>query len=78
MRRAREVWSGDAAVDALHDRCVQSLFSAMSSNRDMVAADTYLLWVAHNLERIADRATNICERVVFIATGERGMKAIAS
>jgi len=29
-----------------------------------------LLWVAHNLERLADRVTNICERTVFIATGE--------
>jgi phosphate transport system protein len=31
---------------------------------------TYLLWVAHNLERIADRVTNICERVIFMTTGE--------
>ncbi len=31
---------------------------------------TYLTWVAHNLERIADRSTNICERVVFVATGK--------
>ena len=31
---------------------------------------TYLLWVAHDLERIADRATNIAERVVYLVTGE--------
>jgi phosphate transport system protein len=30
----------------------------------------WLLWVAHNLERVADRVTNICERTIFIATGE--------
>jgi len=36
----------------------------------------WLLWVAHNLERVADRVTNICERTVFIATGE--MKEIKS
>jgi phosphate uptake regulator len=42
-------------------------------------SDTYLLWVAHGLERIADRATNICERVVFVATGDRrvGTTAVA-
>lgn len=31
---------------------------------------TYLLWVAHNLERTADRVANICERVIFTVTGE--------
>jgi phosphate transport system protein len=31
---------------------------------------TYLLWVAHNLERIGDRATNLCERTIFAATGQ--------
>ncbi|HYU18045.1 MAG TPA: PhoU domain-containing protein, partial [Chloroflexota bacterium] len=31
---------------------------------------TWLLWAAHNLERIADRVTNICERVVFLVTGQ--------
>ena len=31
---------------------------------------TYLLWVAHRLERIADRATNIAERVIYLVTGE--------
>ena len=43
---------------------------------------TYLLWVAHNLERIGDRATNLSERVIFAATGELGdykpVKAAAS
>ena len=37
-----------------------------------------MLWVAHNLERIADRASNICERVIFIVTGARDVKAIAA
>jgi phosphate transport system protein len=73
--RAREVWVGDNAVDGLYSRVVQSLLRAMSADQDAVTTDTYLLWVAHNLERIADRATNICERVVFIATGERTMPA---
>ncbi|MDQ2829949.1 MAG: phosphate signaling complex protein PhoU [Chloroflexota bacterium] len=69
--RARTVWAGDAAVDNLHNRLVQSLLGGMKGDRDELTTDTYLLWVAHNLERIGDRAGNICERVVFIATGER-------
>jgi len=69
--RARTVWAGDDAVDNLHNRLVQSLLTAMTGDQEELATDTYLLWVAHNLERIGDRAGNICERVVFIATGER-------
>ena len=69
--RAREVWGRDDAIDGLHNQFVQALLSRMRSEQDKVVKDTYLLWVCHNLERIADRATNICERVVFIATGER-------
>ena len=41
----------------------------MTGNRDIVSHATYLLWVTHNLERIADRTTNICERVVYLVTG---------
>ena len=69
--RAREVWAGDDAMDSLHSQFVQALLSRMRNDQDKVVNDTYLLWVSHNLERIADRATNICERVVYIATGER-------
>jgi phosphate transport system protein len=35
-----------------------------------ISRATYLLWVSHNLERIADRITNICERVIYMVTGE--------
>ena len=69
--RAREVWMGDGAMDSLYSYAVQALLSRMRSDQERVVKDTYLLWVSHNLERIADRATNICERVVYIATGER-------
>ena len=75
--RAREVWAGDDAMDSLHSHFVQALLSRMRSDQEKVVKDTYLLWVSHNLERIADRATNICERVVFIATGERITELLA-
>lgn len=76
--RAKAVWVSDSAVDNLHRRLVQSLLAAMTGTHDELTTDTYLLWIAHNLERIADRAGNICERVVFIATGERRIVAVAS
>jgi phosphate transport system protein len=75
--RAREVWAGDDAMDSLHSQFVQALLSRMRSDQEKVVNDTYLLWVSHNLERIADRATNICERVVYIATGERITEPLA-
>jgi phosphate transport system protein len=75
--RAREVWMGDGAMDSLYSHAVQALLSRMRSDPNTVVKDTYLLWVCHNLERIADRATNICERVVFIATGARLTELLA-
>jgi phosphate transport system protein len=71
--QARDVWAGDAAVDEKYAGLVQGLMGDMAATQGMTAMDTYLLWVAHNLERIADRATNICEHIVFIATGNRIM-----
>ena len=75
--RAREVWGRDGAMDSLHSHFVHALLSRMRSDQEKVVKDTYLLWVSHNLERIADRATNICERVVYIATGERITESLA-
>jgi phosphate transport system protein len=48
----------------------RDLISYMTADPKTIAGATRLMWVAHNLERIADRVTNICERVVFITTGE--------
>jgi phosphate transport system protein len=66
---ARAICAEDDEVDALYDRAYQELISVMSSDRKLVTEATYLLWVTHNLERIADRATNICERIVYLVTG---------
>ena len=72
--RARSVWSGDGQVNDRYAQVVRALMTQMCRDEAALATDTYLLWVAHNLERIADRASNICERVVFIVTGERTIK----
>lgn len=69
VRSARAVCREDDEIDALYDRAYQELISMMVSDHRRITEATYMLWVTHNLERIADRATNICERVVYLATG---------
>jgi phosphate transport system protein len=60
----------DDAVDTIYNKIFQELMKAMTSNPEFIDNGSLLLWVAHNLERLGDRVTNICERTVFIATGE--------
>jgi phosphate transport system protein len=67
---ARAICSEDDEVDALHDQVYRELLVLMIANPHVIEGATFLLWVAHNLERIADRVTNIAERVVFVATGK--------
>jgi len=62
--------TGDEEVDALYDQIYRELLVFMMSDPRTISRATHLLWVAHNLERIADRTTNIGERVVFLVTGE--------
>ena len=47
---------------------------ALLNDPHIVQRATYLLWIAHKLERMADHCTNICERIVFIVEGESSMK----
>lgn len=66
---ARAIPADDDEIDALYNQVYRELLSLIMANpRDLDQA-TQLLWVAHNLERSADRVTNICERVVFTVTG---------
>jgi len=69
VKAARAVCREDDEIDALYDRAYQELISMMVSDHRRITEATYMIWVTHNLERIADRATNICERVVYLATG---------
>ena len=68
-KSARALCQEDDEIDALYDRAYQELISTMVSDNRHVNEATYMIWVTHNLERIADRATNICERVVYVVTG---------
>ncbi len=67
---ARQVASHDDAVDALYDQVYRELLTYMLQDPHTIDRATWLLWVAHDLERIGDRVTNLCERVVFLVTGE--------
>lgn len=67
---AREIAAADDEVDALYDRVFRELLLFMAEDTSTVTRATRLIWVAHNLERSADRVTNICERVVFTVTGK--------
>lgn len=60
----------DDLVDELYNRVYRLVTAAMIANPVMVDYSNQLMWVAHNLERLADRVTNICERILFVATGE--------
>jgi len=66
---ARAVAEEDDEIDQLYEQVYRELLTYMLNDPRTIDRATWLLWVAHNLERIADRATNICERVVFLATG---------
>ena len=67
---ARRIAMQDDEVDALYEQIYRELLTYMLADPSTINRATHLLWVGHNLERIADRVTNICERVVFAKTGE--------
>ena len=66
---ARQICHADDEVDRLQDSVYEEAFRAMLADPSTIQRNTYLLWTAHNLERIADRCTNICERVIYTVTG---------
>jgi phosphate transport system protein len=67
---AQKVARRDDEIDALYQQVFRELLTYMLEDPRTISRATYLLWVAHNLERIGDRVTNVCERVIFMATGK--------
>jgi len=57
-------------VDAFYQQIFRELTAYIIADPQLVDRSSYLIWVAHNLERAADRVVNICERVIFMVTGE--------
>jgi phosphate transport system protein len=70
VKKAEAVCAADDEVDQLYDQVYRELVSVMIEDPKTITRATRLIWVAHNLERSADRVTNICERVLFIVTGK--------
>ena len=67
---ARKISTEDDSIDHLYDQVFRELLLFMAEDPKTITRATRLIWVAHNLERAADRVTNICERVVFVVTGK--------
>lgn len=66
---AEQIALEDDDVDSLYRRVYRELIQTMLAEPRAIDQATHLLWAAHNLERVADRVQNVCERVVFVATG---------
>ncbi len=69
---ARVICAEDDEVDKLYDEAYHDLLNRMIKDPSVVTRATYLIWALHNVERIADRATNIAESVVYLVTGTPG------
>tara|TARA_B100000029_G_scaffold241712_1_gene238961 strand:- start:5354 stop:6028 length:675 start_codon:yes stop_codon:yes gene_type:complete len=69
---ANQVLEDDDQVDGLYDQVYRELVLLMVQNPKTIERATFLLWAAHDLERVADRATNIAEQVIYLVGGTRG------
>ena len=70
LEAARTIPLRDDEVDALYNQVHRDLIAMILEDVTLIDRSNYLLWAAHNLERAADRVTNICERIIFTVTGE--------
>ncbi len=70
LASCRVIWQRDDELDGLYNQVYRELLTYMLNDPKTIERATQLLWAAHNLERIGDRVTNICERTAFIITGD--------
>jgi phosphate transport system protein len=70
IEMARRIPREDDEIDGLYNQIYRELMTFVITDPKTIERANWLLWAAHNLERLADRVTNICERTVFIVTGE--------
>ena len=70
VQSATAVLLADDEVDDIYEQVYRELLTYMMADPSTIQRATYLLWVAHDLERVADRTTNIAERVIYLVTGE--------
>lgn len=67
---ARQIPLEDDQVDGLYNKIYRTLMDEMASTPASIDRANHLMWAAHNLERMADRVTNICERIIYVSTGQ--------
>jgi phosphate transport system protein len=67
---ARQIPLEDDKVDQLYNQIYRKLMEQMAADITTIDRANHIMWAAHNLERMSDRVTNICERIVYVATGE--------
>ena len=67
---ATSVRDDDDVVDELYNQVYRELLTFMMADPSTIQRATYLIWVAHDLERVADRTTNMSERVIWLVTGQ--------
>lgn len=70
LEKARAIPLEDDEVDRLYNEVYHTLLQIVAKDENSIERISWILWVAHNLERVADRVTNICERTIFTVTGE--------
>jgi phosphate transport system protein len=66
---AEAIAAQDDEIDRLYDQIYRELLTYMLNDPTTIDRATWLLWAAHNLERMGDRVQNICERTIYEATG---------
>jgi phosphate transport system protein len=69
IEAARSIPKEDDLIDSLYNEVFRGLITKMVTDPTAINQANYLMWAAHNLERMADRVTNICERTVYVVTG---------
>ena len=67
---AQQIPQEDDLIDGLYNQVFRELITYMIADPSTIDRANYLLWAAHNLERAADRVINICERTIYVATGQ--------
>jgi phosphate transport system protein len=68
--KARAIIQRDDEVDGLHEQIFRELLTYMLEDPTTIRRATHLIWASHAVERYADRATNVAERTLFVATGK--------
>lgn len=70
VEAAYTIPKADDEIDKLYQKLLKQLIKEMNKDNDLIEQANFFIWAGHNLERMADRVTNICERTIYIATGE--------